>query len=58
MHGLNIPYNLKSPNLTNIHDQVPDQDDPSPDCAIYVPKPEAEENGVVSLIAQLGSEEK
>ncbi len=43
---------------TYVHNQIPDQYNPSANSAINVPEPEAKEYGIVSLVAQLSAQQK
>ena len=53
-----VPHSFRYLDLTDIHDQVPDEDHPPADRAIDVPEPEAEEDRVVRLVAQLRPEQE
>ena len=44
--------------FTYVHDQVPDQDNSSSNCSIYVPEPKAEEYGIVRFITKLSAKQE
>lgn len=44
--------------LTNVHDQVPDQHQLSPDTRVQVPEPETEEQSTEWLLSKLSSEQE